>query len=188
MTMEENVSQTIGENHIAARETGRLDPHCGLSSWRTPSYLFDPLDAEFKFDFDPCPANPPFPEFNGLECEWRGKVFVNPPYGTWQTKFLSKAIEEIRGLRCNVAVFLLCAHTECAWFHEWVLRYSDEIRFIRPQVWFVKPTGEVGTISFPSFIAVFNRHSVERVFGYPKVTSWYPEKPHRKDVKPMELK
>ena len=46
--------------------------------WRTPSELYEKLDAEFHFDFDPCP---PDPQFDGLEIEWGDRNFVNPPYG-----------------------------------------------------------------------------------------------------------
>lgn len=37
--------------------------------WKTPKAVYQVLDAEFHFDFDPCP---PTPNFNGLETEWGG--------------------------------------------------------------------------------------------------------------------
>ena len=33
---------------------------------KTPTDLYEQLDQEFHFDFDPCPPNP---DFNGLEIE-----------------------------------------------------------------------------------------------------------------------
>ncbi len=35
--------------------------------WQTPKAVYDELDKEFHFDFDPCPHNP---TFDGLAIEW----------------------------------------------------------------------------------------------------------------------
>lgn len=49
--------------------------------WLTPPKLYAELDAEFNFDFDPCPY--PLPEgFDGLTCEWGQSNYVNPPFGS----------------------------------------------------------------------------------------------------------
>lgn len=49
--------------------------------WLTPPGLYAELDAEFNFDFDPCPF--PRPEgFDGLTCEWGQSNYVNPPFGS----------------------------------------------------------------------------------------------------------
>lgn len=42
--------------------------------WATPKELYDLLDKEFDFDFDPCPLNP---NFDGLEIEWGNNIFIN---------------------------------------------------------------------------------------------------------------
>ena len=53
----------------------------GKHYWLTPPELFEKLDKEFKFDFDPCPF--PKPEnFDGLTCEWGKSNYVNPPFGS----------------------------------------------------------------------------------------------------------
>lgn len=53
----------------------------GLHYWITPPEIMIPLNDIFDFDFDPCPF--PKPEgFNGLECEWGQRNFVNPPFGS----------------------------------------------------------------------------------------------------------
>src|ERR1039458_4179588 len=60
--------------------------HCGNGDdgkhyWLTPPELYTKLDAEFHFDFDPCPY--PLPEgFDGLTCEWGRSNYVNPPFGS----------------------------------------------------------------------------------------------------------
>jgi len=49
--------------------------------WLTPPDLYARLDAEFHFDFVPCPH--PLPdEFDGLTCEWGRSNYVNPPFGS----------------------------------------------------------------------------------------------------------
>ena len=50
-------------------------------TWLTPPELYAELDAEFNFDFDPCPY--PLPEgFDGLTCEWGESSYCNPPFGS----------------------------------------------------------------------------------------------------------
>lgn len=73
----------------------------GKHYWLTPPELYATLDAEFHFDFDPCPY--PLPEgFDGLTCEWGKSNYVNPPFGAiihegkkkGATAWVRKAIEE----------------------------------------------------------------------------------------------
>lgn len=53
----------------------------GKHYWITPPELYGALDAEFHFDFDPCPY--PLPSgFDGLTCEWGKSNYVNPPFGS----------------------------------------------------------------------------------------------------------
>ena len=42
---------------------------------RTPKAVYQVLDAEFGFTFDPCPPNP---TFDGLEVEWGGAELRQP--------------------------------------------------------------------------------------------------------------
>jgi len=49
--------------------------------WLTPPELYQSLDKEFNFDFDPCPF--PLPEgFDGLTCDWGQSSYCNPPFGS----------------------------------------------------------------------------------------------------------
>jgi len=71
-----------------------------MSNWLIPPDLYNPLNDEFHFDFDPCPF--PRPEnFNGVAVPWGKSNWVNPPfrrsdgmYGAGPTAFIRKAIEE----------------------------------------------------------------------------------------------
>jgi len=53
----------------------------GMHYWITPPDLYQRLNAEHHFDFDPCPY--PVPDgFDGLTCEWGQSNYVNPPFGS----------------------------------------------------------------------------------------------------------
>lgn len=43
--------------------------------WKTPKSLYNSLDKEFHFDFDPCPFQHDITLWNGLEVDW-GKVIL----------------------------------------------------------------------------------------------------------------
>jgi hypothetical protein len=57
------------------------NPKDGKHYWLTPPDLYNQLNEEFNFDFDPCPY--PLPkDFDGLTCEWGKSSYVNPPFGS----------------------------------------------------------------------------------------------------------
>ena len=73
----------------------------GFHYWLTPPDLYQQLDSEFHFTFDPCPY--PLPDgFDGLTCEWGTSNYVNPPFGSiihdgkkkGPTAWVRKAISE----------------------------------------------------------------------------------------------
>jgi hypothetical protein len=69
--------------------------------WLTPPDIYQKLNEEFHFDFDPCPY--PRPEdFNGITIPWGSMNYVNPPFrksdGAFDagpTAFARKAIAEL---------------------------------------------------------------------------------------------
>lgn len=80
--------------------------------WLTPPDLYAELDAEFHFDFDPCPY--PKPEgFDGLTCKWGNMSYVNPPFGSIMhngrkkgpTAWVRKALQEYSEGRGLVFVY-----------------------------------------------------------------------------------
>ena len=69
--------------------------------WLTPSGIYQKLNKEFNFDFDPCPFPKP-EEFDGLNTDWGKMNYVNPPFrkadgnGFGPTAFVRKAIDEYK--------------------------------------------------------------------------------------------
>lgn len=99
----------------------------------TPKSLFDKLNEEFKFNFDPCPLRS---NQDGLSISWGSRVFINPPYGKAIRIWLEKALKEIESKNTEIAVFLLPSYTDVKWFHEIVLPKAREIRFLKGRLKF----------------------------------------------------
>lgn len=117
---------------------------------RTPKALYDDLDGEFSFDFDPCPLNA---DFDGLKIDWGKHVFINPPYTRGQIKlWLEKGLNEIEKGNTNIIVFLLPSYTDVFWFHEIVLPKAHEIRFIKGRLKFGNHNNSA---PFGSMVVVF---------------------------------
>ena len=100
--------------------------------WATPNYIYNPLNEEFNFDFDPCPL---FADFDGLTMEWGKSNFVNPPYSRkLKEAFIRKALEESK--KGKVCVMLLPVSTSTQIFHE-IIYPNAEIRFVKKRVKFI---------------------------------------------------
>jgi DNA N-6-adenine-methyltransferase (Dam) len=115
--------------------------------WTTPQSLYAKLDAEFHFNFDPCPKGGDQNGLATLFTSWKGKrVFCNPPYGPGIGDWLD------RGFDAQLSVYLLPARTDTKWFHDICLPHAREIRFIKGRVKF----GDATTgAPFPSMLVIF---------------------------------
>ena len=104
-------------------------------NWATPKDLYDKLDAEFNFDFDPCPLNS---SVDGLDedLSWGKSNFVNPPYSLkLKTDFVKRAVKEKH--KGNTCILLLPVSTSTKLFHEDILPNADDIRFLKGRVKFI---------------------------------------------------
>ncbi len=119
--------------------------------WGTPQAVYDALNKEFAFNFDPCPLDGDQDGLAELFVQWRGKrVLCNPPYGAGMGDWLT------RGLEAELAVFLIPARTDTRWFHDIVIPHAQEIRFLRGRLKF----GDAKNCApFPSMVVVFRRAS-----------------------------
>ena len=107
------------------------DGNTASDHWATPKKLYDDLDKEFNFDFDPCPLHA---DFDGLSVEWGISNFVNPHYNRFdKPKFIKKAYEEWK--KGKTCVLLIPSAP------------NAEIRFLRGRVAFcgVNTKGEYVT-------------------------------------------
>ena len=111
-------------------------------NWATPKELYDQLNQEFHFDFDPCPLNS---KFDGLDrnIEWGKSNFINPPYSRLlKDEFIKRAYEERS--KGKKSVMLLPVSTSTKVFHEYIYDKA-EIRFLKGRVKFtgVNTKGEM---------------------------------------------
>lgn len=105
----------------------------------TPRFI---LGALGSFDLDPCAADPrPWDcaktsyTHGGLEREWKGRVWMNPPFDR-------RKIDQWMMRMCehNCGIALLHARTETAWFEQLWLRASG-ILFLADRVKFCLQDG-----------------------------------------------
>lgn len=116
-------------------DLSRVEPvsHQGnTNEWFTPKWI---LNKCGEFDLDPCgdtrwpTANACYSK-NGLEQEWFGRVWLNPPYGRHVGNWLYKMKMHNNGMA------LVFARTDTKWFQH-VAPYCSWILFIKGRVKFV---------------------------------------------------
>lgn len=107
--------------------------------WCTPPEIVDALGP---FDLDPCASKPqPFRTAKrmwtegGLLSGWRGRVWLNPPYGNETRLWLRKMADHGNGIA------LVFARTDTAMFHRWVWPFASAIFFLRGRLNFYTPGG-----------------------------------------------
>lgn len=113
--------------------------------WYTPKYIFDSLRC--RFDLDPANAAengahvPSFERYasEGLEREWNGFVWLNPPFGKrnglvpWIRKFINH----------GNGIILVPDRTSAPWFHL-LASHSDMVLFVAGKIKFERPDGSCG--------------------------------------------
>lgn len=113
--------------------------------WIIPPEIYDPLNKEFKFTFDPCPLNP---DFDGLKVEWGISNWVNPPFWAGITAWVRKAIEEQK--KGNKSVLILP-------LDNWVKLLLDagaEMRVVGSHEWIHTKDGSRRKAPRPSFLFI----------------------------------
>lgn len=117
----------------------------GKTEWLTPPVILEKLGS---FDLDPCsPINRPWDTAmhhytvldDGLNKEWFGKVYCNPPYGSQTSVWLNKLSKHGNGIA------LVFARTETEMFFEEVWNKADALLFIKGRLFFHHVTGERGS-------------------------------------------
>lgn len=112
--------------------------------WKTPTAIYEGLDAEFNFDFDPCPMGG---VFDGLYVSWGKRNFCNPPYSQIK-EWVKKAFEESQ--LGKTVVLLIPSRTDTRWWHQYCMK--GEIRFIQGRLKFGDAKWNA---PFPSAIVIF---------------------------------
>jgi hypothetical protein len=105
----------------------------------TPRDLFDQLNKEYHFTFDPCPIDYD-PDCNtvpdGLQCSWGERNWVNPPFNQIKLWF-QKAVEEAKLGKLTV---MLCP------FRPNMKYWWEVIKPQEPELYIIK-----GKVRFPNY-------------------------------------
>jgi site-specific DNA-methyltransferase (adenine-specific) len=116
-------------------------------NWSTPKDVYEELDQEFNFNYDPCPLNEN-PNFDGLKENWGSSTFVNPPYSKIKD-WCEKAYSEWQ--KGKIIVMLIPSRTDTKYWHDYIMK-ATEIRFIKGRLKF---GNSKNSAPFPSAIIVF---------------------------------
>ncbi|HEA46682.1 MAG TPA: adenine methyltransferase [Candidatus Pacearchaeota archaeon] len=134
--------------------------HVGFKSlrqdWKTPKEFLKKLEKEFGKLFDPYPSKnyTNGGNLNGLECDWKKRNFVNPPYTSKeQDLWIKKGFEEWK--KGKLVIFLIPARTDTKRFHDYILplhkRGHCDIRFIKGRLKF---SDHKNPAPFPSMVCI----------------------------------
>jgi site-specific DNA-methyltransferase (adenine-specific) len=149
--------------------------------WPTPQWLVDQLAAEFgPFDLDPAAtaANAKAPMFytaadDGLAQPWKGRVWLNPPYGRTIGHWTAKAAAEAASGRAELVCCLIPARVDTRWWRD-AISAASLVRFMPGRIRF----GDADAAPFPSAVIVFGglpgRHGTEARFCALCKRPWFP--------------
>ena len=127
--------------------------NCGNNDWYTPEpYITAAVNVMGAIDLDPATsilANKVVGakkiytiEDDGLTQQWRGRVWLNPPYASELiTKFCSKLRDHFVASEVTEAIVLVNNATETAWFNT-LVQCASAVVFTTSRVRFYAPDGK----------------------------------------------
>ena len=118
--------------------------------YATPIKFYQKLHNEFNFDYDPCPLRS---EVDGLLTEWKGNVYINPPYSNIEP-FITKGLEEVRRGNAKKLVYLIPIRSDTKYWHNLIMPYATEIRFIKGRLNFNESKSPA---PFPCVLVIFDK-------------------------------
>lgn len=123
--------------------------------WSTPQEFFDKYNELYNFETDVCASSENAKcekyfteEDNGLEQDWEGSCWMNPPYGRTIKSWMKKAYES--SLNGATVVCLVPSRTDTVWWHDYAIK--GDIEFIKGRLKF---GGHKNPAPFPSAVVVF---------------------------------
>lgn len=135
--------------------------------WSTPIEFMEFLRMEFNWEPDLDPACSPHnikatfgymleAGQDGLNSDWFGNVWLNPPFGNALPHWLNKCVEEIYLDRVESIYCLIPARVETKWFHEIVMPHAETVYLIKGRInFFEEGVSLAKNAPFPSMLIVF---------------------------------
>ena len=133
--------------------------HTTSDDYYTPAWVFEKMGLTFDLDVCAPPGGIPWipaarfftMEDNGLQQDWTGRVWMNPPYSN-ATAWVTKFIEHSHGVA-------LLPHAKSLW-HSAIWDAADALAQPPKRVIFV---GGDGDVSLPTFFAAFGAECVDAI-------------------------
>lgn len=131
------IEERIGLSFQGAKMTGDLEK----DNWQTPTSLYQAI-KEFLGDsfFDPCPHKP---TFDGLNTDWVGNIYVNPPFSKYY-QFITKGLIEFANSNSTEIIWLSNSNTETK-YYQMLVKESSALFFFNKRLSFLdaenKPKG-----------------------------------------------
>lgn len=126
-------------------------------NWRTPQIVYDELNKESSFDYDPCLLETDTIHTKDmLGSSWDGRsIFVNPPYKDLALWIKKCHDEWVKG---KTVVMLIPSRTDTKAFHDYIYNKA-ELRFIKGRLCF-DDSGKPAP--FPSMVVIFRESVIKR--------------------------
>ena len=133
--------------------TAHVAHNSGNNEWYTPQWLVDKVKYVLgEIDVDPASNEVAQQQIgakvfytkdnSGLDKEWHGSLFMNPPYSSALIKpFCAKLKQEVHKGNVDSFITLTNNATETAWFRD-IAEVSDVLCFLNKRVRFVSPDGK----------------------------------------------
>lgn len=148
-------------------------------TWRTPEKFWGKI-AEYEggIDLDPCaapvgpiaemnltiepPEHPDIYQRDGLDADWGGVVFVNPPFSS-KTEWLAKAVEEYEAGNTDLIAVVVPDSTDTiSWWHEYIAGVADYVWFKEGRLSYLDSEGnEQGSPTFGTALILYGEPSDE---------------------------
>lgn len=132
--------------------------------WETPKDFFNELNKEFNFDLDVASTHENAKtdrhfteEDDGLNQDWIGNVFCNPPYGREISAWVEKAYKESQKEHNKVVVLLIPARTDTRYWHDYIFGKASDIRFLKGRLKFELNGESKQSAPFPSAVIVYRK-------------------------------
>lgn len=177
----------------AKRKQQMIESNARRNEWGTPPTIIDAVRTVFgQIDCDPATHAEAqeriqaisyyTSETDGLDFdnEWRGKVFLNPPYERGLIdKFIMRLIVEVASGRATEAIVLVNAQTDTIWF-KYLMTASAAECFPTGRITFLNTDGRPGRPQVGQAIIYLGRTpkrfvQVFRRFGFTAARSTTPE-------------
>ena len=129
--------------------------------WETPQWLFDKLNAKFKFTLDVCATKENAKcvkyydkNIDGLKQSWLNEIcWLNPPYGKTIALWMEKAYTT--RLNCGTVVALVPVRTDTKWGYDYCV--NTDVWLLKGRLHF---SNSKNPAPFPSAIVIFTSYNI----------------------------